>query len=701
MHKKIFDRLSFLSLFIVIVLLPFFFLPLTNIPIENSKGLLLVAGLLVCIVCWAIARFLDGKVILPKSWLLVSGLGVVLAFLLSAFLSVKSQVSWFGIMFDIGSFWFIFSAFVLMLMCSIIFRTSKQARIVLFGIIASSVFVLVFQGLHLFMPNILSLGVLSGKTTNLLGSWSALGIFAGFTGLLSLLVVEFFQISKNKKILFIILILLSILLIATVNFPLIWVLLGISSLMIFVYKVSIALQKNEEEKKNFPLISFVVAMVALLFFLNPLIPLPSGPVYLKDVISNTLKISNTEVSPSFSATMSVTKGVLSKNPFFGIGPNRFDEAWAMYKPVSINSTQFWGDSFSSGSGLLPTLFSTTGYLGILAWVVFLGLLIFTGVKSVFSGIKNEVNLEIMSFFVLSLYLFVSSFFYSTGVVLFLLSLAFTGIFIGLTSSNQGKEISFSFLNDHRKSFFSILFLIILIIISAALSFKYVERLVSVFYFQKALTSSTVPLAESSINKSLTLYVNDLYLRTYAQIYLIKLNSIVNKGATLSDNDKADLQVSFDQAVNSAQLATKSNTSSYLNFQSLGLVYQTAGGLGVKDAYGKAVEAYKVASSLNPNNPGLKLNIASNLFIDGNVKDAKDYASQALSLKPDYIDALLVLSQIAKSEGNNTEALSYAERALLISPSNENLIKYVDSLKTPKNSTSDSVNKTPTTNTKKP
>ena len=676
MSTNIFEKLSFLSLFLVIVLLPLFFLPFTNIPIETSKGLLLVLGLVASIVFWAIARFSDGKIVFPKSWLLVSGFGIALIFLLSSLLSGNSQVSLFGTMFDIGSFYFIFSGFVLMLMSSVVFKNPKQAKMLLLGAILSSGFVLIFQIVHLFAPTALSLGILNGKTGNILGSWNALGLFAGFAGLMFLLIIEFFPISKIEKLLLEIFILLSVFLIAAVNFQLIWILLGISSLVIFVYKASITVQRNGEseevnEKKHFPIISFVVVMISLLFFI-------SGQ-YVGSIIPNRLKISNTEINPSLGATMSITKGVLVKNPLLGIGPNRFGEAWSMYKPAVINNTQFWDVAFDSGSGLLPTLVATTGGIGILSWLIFLILFLVIGIKSVFSSIKNGVNWEMMAFFTLSLYLFIASFFYFTGVVVFLLSMAFTGVFIGLTASNSGKEISISFLNDHRKSFFSILILIFVMIFSTALSFKYIERITSVSYFRKALSATTVQNAEDYIGKALSLYSNDLYLRAYSQIYLVKLNSIAQKGSTLSDAEKADLQTSFDQAVNSAQMATSYDPLNYLNFQLLGSTYQTVGSLGVKDAYSKAVLAYKNASNLNPLNPGLRLAMAGASFVDGKVKEAKDYANAALSLKKDYIDALIILSQIAKSENNNSAAMSYAQAALSISPEDKNLIQYVNSL----------------------
>lgn len=689
MKTNIFDRISFLSLALVIVLLPLFFLPFTNIPIETSKGLLLVVGLTISIICWGLARFFDGKIILPRSATLLAGGGVVLAFLLSALFVKNSQVSFFGTMFDVGTFWFVFSAFLLMLMSSIILRDPRKAKIVLFGSILSGSILLVFQGVRLLYPELMSLGVLASKADNLLGSWNSLGIFAGFLALMSLLVVEFFPTTRLEKWLLQALAVLSMVVIAAVNFQFVWQLLGIFALIIFVYKVSITFKEKGEGddgavsrgKSNFPVFSFVIIMITLLFFI-------SGN-FIGQILPNYLGVQNNEVNSTFSATIGVTKSVLKENPVFGIGPNKFGAAWAMYKPVGINTEvlngrQFWDAFFNSGSGLLPTFASTTGGLGILALLIFFTLFIIAGLKSIFSSIKNGVNWETMAFFVLSLYLFVSCFFYSAGAVIFLLALSFAGVFIGLSSSLHHKgEISISYLNDHRKSFFSILFIVIVLIATAAVSFKYIERLFSFSYFAKTLTAPTILEAEVSIGNALKLYQNDLYLRTYAQIYLVKSNSIVTKDvSSLSDEEKASLQVSIEQAVNGAKLATEYDPANYLNFQALGAVYQKLASFGVKDVNSKAIEAYTAASNLNPNNPGIKLNLATISMADKKTKEAKDYVNAAIALKPDYIDGYIILSQIAKSEGDNAGALSYAQTALSISPLNADLIKYVDALKKP-------------------
>ncbi len=677
MLSNILDRISFWSLFVVIVLLPIFFLPFTQIPVETSKGLLLVMGLVISIIFWIAARFSDGKITVPKSWLLLSAFGVLLVVLVSALFSPNLKVSLFGTMLDVGSFYFMFGAFLLMLVSSIVLKDIKNAKAVFLGIIISSFVLFIFQGLRLFIPDLLSLGVLGGKTDNVLGSWNAFGLFTGFSTIMSLFVIEFFSIPKVTKWLLGILILFSLILSAAVNFSLIWELLGVFALIIFVYKISYSFGEKEEEgseKKHFPAFSFAVVMISLLFFMSS--------QFIGGLLPNSLGLSNIEIRPSFGVTMSVTGDTLMKNPVLGVGPNKFGEVWAKYKPQIINTTQFWDTSFNYSSGLLPTFASTTGILGILSWLVFFVLFIIAGVKSLFSSIKDNTNWGVVVFFVASLYLFVSSFFYSTGSVIFLLAFAFAGVFIGLSSAHSGgKEISMSFLNNPRKSFFSILLLVLLMIISAAVGFKYIERLASVSYFGKTLSATTIPVAEDSIIKATSLYQNDLYLRAYVQVYLTKINSIVSKGSSsLSETDKADLQTSFDQAVNGAQLAIAYDNTNYLNYNSLGVVYDTVGSLGVKDAYSKAIEAYKTASTLNPLNPGIKLATGRVFFADKKIDEARNYAKEALTLKPDYIEALITLSQIEKNDGNTSVAVSYAESALSLTPDNKDLIQYVSSLK---------------------
>jgi hypothetical protein len=422
-------------------------------------------------------------------------------------------------------------------------------------------------------------------------------------------------------------------------------------------------------------IPFIVVIVCLLFFI--------GGNSIGGFLPNYFGISNTEVRPSLLSTVSVAKNTLMKDPILGSGPNSFSEMWDLNKSIMINNTNFWDTSFEIGSGLLPTFMVTTGIFGILSWLLFLGLIIFSGFKALFSFFKkNSKSIEVILFFFMSLYLFISTFFYSASPVILLLAFAFLGIFIGLSSTEKEKkgELTFEFLNDPRKSFFMIILLILIILVSVTACFKYMERFVSIPYFQKTISAKDIDTAEKNINRAVSLYSNDLYLRTFTQVYLMKFNALALKGSSLTDVEKADIKTSFDQVIRSAELATQYNQFNSLNFKSLGFAYESVASSGVADGYTKAIEAYKRASELNPLNPGIKLNLARAYFASGNITEAKNYANQSISLKSDFIDALIVLSQIAKSENSSKDALAYAQAALSLAPENTQLAQYVDSLK---------------------
>ncbi len=673
MLSNILDRISLISLSLVIVLLPIFFLPFAKIPVETSKGLLLVIGLAVSVITYAAARFSDGKISIPRSPLFISGLGIVVVTLISAITSSASNVSMFGILLDAGTFWYIAALFILMFFSAMLIKDVARARMLLLGLISVLAVVFLFQMARFFNPNTLSFGVLGGKVDNLIGSWNTFGILTGFFSLISLFAIEFFNLSKAFKWALGLLLLLALVLSAAVNFTVVWELLGIFSLLIFVYKISIssAVKKEGENGAYFPAFSFAMVMISLLFFM-------SGQ-FIGGFLPNKLGLTNVEIRPSLSATFTVAKNSLRHDPVFGIGPNRFGESWGSYKPIVINNTQFWNSNFSIGSGTIPTMMVNTGIAGTIAWTIFFVLLLLAGTRTLFTGIRKGANNDATLYFVAALYLFAASWFYAVGFVVLLLAFALTGIFIGLSLRGQ-KDFELAFLTDPRKSFFFILALIGVMILSAGLSFKYIERFASVNYFSKTFSSQTIDEAEGRINKAIILNSNDLYLRTANQVYLTKINTLVSKGSALTDAEKGELQTAFSLAEQSALMAVNYNRYNYVNHQTLGATYNVAGSLGVAGAYDKAIASFQNASALNPLNPGLKLVIARSYISAGKVSEAKPFAQEALSLKPDYLDGLIVMSQIEKALGNNAAAISYAEGALALLPANEELINYVNSLK---------------------
>lgn len=268
----------------------------------------------------------------------------------------------------------------------------------------------------------------------------------------------------------------------------------------------------------------------------------------------------------------------------------------------------------------------------------------------------------------------------------------TGVFIGLTTLHHKKDIVISFLDDGRKSFVSILVIVSLMVVAAGLTFKFIERFASVSYFGQASQAKSVEEGERLLSKAVSLYQNDLYLRNYAEFYLLRNVSLVNKEGAPSEEDKLNIKSFLDKASLGALSAVDYNPKNYLNYKTLGNVYTTMGTLGVKDGYAEATKAYIKAIELNPANPGLKLSLAKVYFAEGKTKEAKDFATQASNITPAYfvnganlevnsfaIDVLITLSQISKKAGSTSEALSYAKKAQELSPKDKSITDYINSL----------------------
>lgn len=685
-----FDKVSFWAIFCVVVLFPIFLFPFTNIPFETAKGFLLAFGMAVSIIFWAIARFTEGKIALPRSFVLVTGLLFTIGVLLSAYYSSPRSLSFFGAMFDFGSASYLTVTFLLMTMCAILVRTLKNAKIILLGFIFSSTVLFVFQTLHIFFPNVLSLGVMTGKTDSLMGSWNALGLFASFFSILGLYILEFFKIPKVAKYVLCLFMVFSLFVLIAVNFYIAWALFEVFALIIFIYKISFSyhLDHTQEVKKYFPTASFAFFMLAFLFFILS--------QSLGAYVPKKLQLQNTDATPTFKSDYVVGRGVLANSPVFGVGPNKFGEAWAMHRLSSTNQGPFWNNYFEFGKGVVSTIMATTGYVGISTLLLFLLVLFASGMKSLFNSIKDGANWDVVIFFLGSVFLFSATVFYSTGPVIFVLAMAFAGIFVGV-SLNKEKDITIVFSKSPKKSFFFLFLLMGIIVATVFFGFKYLERFASVPYVRNSMINMSDPLISiPAVDKAVSLNPNDLYYRAQAQTYAGHFTLLATRETPLTPEETTLMEGYLDKAVKSAIAATEFNENSYLNFQLLGSVYLNAGQLGVQDAFPQAIDAYTKASLLNPSSPGLKLSIARAHFFNGSVVDAGNYTEQALDLKPDYIDALIVMSQVKNNQKSTTEALAYAEQALALTegvlfsfPTDQtsinrkkDLVEYIDNLKKP-------------------
>jgi len=686
---EFFNKLSFITLLSTLFLSLFFFIPYVPVTLDASKGFLLSVGTTLSVFFWLIARLGEGKFTIPKDRLIIVAAVIPLVFLIASFFSSSLYISLFGNGFEIGTFGSMLILFVIFFLSSMYFQTEKRLWYFFGALFLGALILSVFELSYLFYNLISSYNSLSGfsggnffpnllqgiSSGNLVGSWNNFALLFGLIILLSVFTIEFLKSKGFFLFVQYFLLVTGLFFLIIINIPLVWILVGIFSVVIFVYSVSIQhagirIVHGGGEKKRFPFTALIVIFVCLTFLI--------GSNSLGGLISKYINLSNPEVRPSIVTTSQIAWKSIKHNPLLGTGPNTFAIDWALWQPKEIASTIFWNSDFNNGYSTLSTFVVTTGILGLLAWIAFFIIFVIRGIQSLRVALKDPLsNYFILTTFMVSLYSWITFIIYTPNILMLMLAFSSSGILIGILVYRQVIGVKeFSFLNDPRNSFFAILSLMVLMIGTLSVTYLYVEKFTSVIYFSKSLnansTIESLSQSEKMLNNAISLDKNDIYYRTLSQVYIAEIGVLVNNDKISQDTLKSNLQQLINYAQNSASMAVSQNPKQYLNYVNLGNIYSSLVPLSVDSSYESAMSSYSKAQTLAPNNPSIILAKAQLEFTKKNNDESRKLIQQALDLKLNYTDALFLLAQIESSEGNTALAIKQVEKAVQISPNDSTI-----------------------------
>lgn len=664
-----FDKISFILILLTGFLVPIFFLPIFNIATDISKGILIYTFTAVAFFLWLISRLKDGRFIFPKSIILMTGALIPITALISSIFSGAPEVSFVGLGYEMGTFASLLVLFILMFLASIFFQKIERVSVLYFTILFSALIVFIYQITRFVFVDfgLPFADIFTRLPGNLIGKWADMAIFFGLTAIISLVTIELISLSRKIKLLLYTIFAISILVLVIVNMKLVWIIVGFFSLIIFVYTISFGkgrISKNGERK--IPAIPFALLLFSLFFIL-------AGGI-VGDFIYSSTSIPQEVLRPAWGQTFDVAKDSLIESPILGDGPNRFKNIWLLFKPAEVNKSLLWNVDFDTGVGLIPSFMITSGVAGILAWLAFLLAFLYIGVRSVFSSRVSSVNHYIVvSSFIASLYLWLFSFFYVPNATIIFLAFLITGVFVAAISKAKIiKNYDFSFLEDPRVGFVSVLVLILLVISSIAGGYLLFQKFLSVGYFQKSIIAFNVEgnldKAEKNIILAIKLNKSDLYYRTFAEMNLARIRVILAQKNISKETIRTNFTNVSRAAIQDAIKATEIDSSNYLNWITLAKVYGTLMQLGgEKGFYESAGQAYEKAFALNPSSPAILLDQARLEILAGNKKLAKGYVAKALNKKNNYTEAIFLLSKIQADEGNLGDAITSVEVASLVSP----------------------------------
>ncbi len=661
----------------LVFLLVVLFIPNLSVPLLFVKYGLLVVAIFAAVAIWILLRLKDGVCLLPVNMLNLAGLVVLLVLLISSLFSGSVWNSLTGQLSQTDTFIFYVYVFFIMFMVPSVFNSAKRIYDLYKIFFVSVCLLALFHIIRIMLgAGWLSFGYFTNITDNVLGKWNDLGIFFGLGAVLSLVSLELLTLSKCLKIVLYAILVASILLLAVIDFASIWYILGILALVFFVYSIVIARAGSIKKttQVSLPVTSFVVFLISVAFII--------GGSRVSDAITSRLNISQLEVIPTWQSTAGIAKNViLQGSPIrfaFGAGPNRFLNEWFLFKPVDVNNSVFWNTDFNYGSGIIPSALVTTGVLGLLSWLAFLGILVYMGFRSILSRISDPSQRYLVtSTFLASLYLWLFNVIYVPGLVIIVLTFFFTGLFVAaLQEAKILKATSFEYFKNPKIGFVSVLTLVIILICGIGLVYSTASKFVAAIDFNEGvveINNNNLDVGEVKIKNAFGLDDNDLYARSIAQLYLVRLSKLLaNQSSVSPDVLKTQFSNISNTALSVSQHAVSIDETNYQNWLTMGDVWSALVPYKINKSYEGALDAYQNAFKYNPQNPYIYLQLAKLDTAQNNADQAKGDLAKALSLKRNYTDAYLYLAQLQVSQGDTKSAIDSVTAATISSPNNAGL-----------------------------
>ena len=684
----VFDKGVFFCIAALIVVLPILFYPSLAVPFQFTKAMGFASFVLLGLIVFVAARLKQQTFSMPTQGAFFALLGIPFAYLLATFFG-QNQTSLLGSRIEIDTFAFMFLGTIL---AFLVIQTINSKHLFLNTYIAFLIsFALtgLYQSIRFLIGgDVLSFGVF-GSAGGPFGGLKELGIYFGLVAILALVSLVGLRLAPKFRIVVTAILAFSVFLLMITNLRVVWWLLGVmglASLLFSLYNNGFLGSKGSKVPTSTHgiIASMVILSIAGLFLF--------GGGGISGALAKKLNIGQIDIAPSFTTTLSIGKGTYGENALFGAGPNTFEKEWAKYRPIEANQTLVWNTNFRSGVGFLPTSFITTGLFGVIAWLMFLGIFLYTGARALL--IRDEQDQLAyyfsLSSFVAAVYLWLIALFTVPGPVIIAYTFIFTGLFIAsLRFHGSGLSAwNISFSRQPRLGFITVLALAIVVLVSITSLFTFGQHYAAALYYQKAVITGEVEgdteTAMEHTVRSLSLAKTDSAYRLAAEIDLLNIAQLVTSNSeAISEETGEQFRGLLTRAISSAERATQADPENYLNWMRLAQVYRSVVSLNVEGSYDNASNAYDRARVLRPDSPSILYEEAKLELLAGNVDAAKVLVSKALELRPNYSDAIFPLARIQVGEGETKEAIASVEAATILEQNNPvaffqlGLLKYSD------------------------
>ncbi|MFA5878414.1 MAG: tetratricopeptide repeat protein [Candidatus Staskawiczbacteria bacterium] len=651
---RICDYVAKYSIYVLVALLPIFFLPWTSDILDFNKQTLLLLLSALSLFAWMLKSVISKQISINLSKIHIA---VVVFFVFSLLSTIFS-------LWRYGSFWGwpqvvseslvgLIGLIVFYFLVSNIFNKKEIYNLVL--ILAFSGFLaLIFGCLQIFGLFLLPLAFTKATAFNTIGAAGALGLLA-----VVFLPLVISLLTKRKALAAILFwaVIFTLVLIVALNFLVLWWLVIVGSALIIIFGMQ---KKSSFDSRWLILPMFFLALSLFFVVLRPAV--------------NILSSAPAEFSLSQKASLDIVLQTLKASPIFGSGPGTFVYDFSKYIGADFNASMFWNVKFGGAGSKFLTVLGTTGILGALSFLFLMFITIFQGIK-VFLAKKNNdehwnVTLGVIAAFMV---LSVGYFLYNSAFVLDFLYFFLIAVFIALTSKERKQYPleSSSVMALSVTFIFTLCFIfgLGLLILTGQKYIAEINYTAGLTQLQKGNGDEGIKNIEkaASLNPS-----SDLYFRQLSQLYLSKVKQEAQRTDNSQEERGKNIQMLVANSINASKIATDINSKNDSNWAVRGLIYQNLIGL-VPDSESWAIKAYDSAMELAPNNPyyptqkGIVfLNQALSLPQDkagekaSLLSQAEEQLSKAILLKSDYAPARFQMAMVSQAAGKTDEAISRLE-----------------------------------------
>lgn len=660
-----FNKITKSSIYILVFLLPLFFLPFSFEAFEYSKQYLLFFLVSLAFFAWILRMtFYDKEIRFRWSPFDLFVLGFLAVALLSTIFSVDKSSSLYGFygrfsngligLLSLGALYFL-------IINNIQYKEnaspeekrspkigiSKLLNLVLWssGLVVLMSYFSIF-GVWLKISNFLP-GVMSQITFNpVAGSLEGLSVFLG---ILVIFLVGL-MMSKIQNIFYWVLLVASLGLLVIVDFTAAW-LIVLTTLALFVgFGMWRRIFQENVNRLLIPI--FLIIIAAILIPLQPLnLNLPREQVLSQQ--------TSWEV-----AIIAATDNV--KSGFLGSGIGTFHYDFAKHKPLEINQTWLWQVRFDRAGSYLAELLATTGFLGIGLYFALIGFFFLISWFLLLAGNSKFAVPLLMVFVALLIGQFV---YYQNTTLAFLFWLT-----LGLSAANWQKLIKEKVISFKDFPELSLAFSTSIIILGVAI--------LALYFFAAKFYLADINYAKAQMMffgaKRTELLENAVRLNPHLSQYRIILarayfnEALVEMVRPQAEQDSAKIQGGVARAVDQAKIAIDLTPNWVAAWETLGMIYREIRGIAA-GATEWGIRSFEEAIKLEPMNPVLYTELGKLYLATNNLEEAKENFSKAIEKKSDYIDALIQQAILLEGENNMSEALAKMENLASTYPFNSEVL----------------------------